>query len=102
MKGRCTHAVLIAGSLCVLWLAFLLAFPRAGTRVTGPLLQPWVAVCRALTPSAWQTRGNLLLGLMWVLSGVAVYSIIAGIMATSFLVLMNRICRPNKELKATR
>ena len=48
----------------------------------GPIvfscLQPWLAICVAITPDAWQTQRNIPLGLIFLFSGMTVYSILGG------------------------
>ncbi len=53
-----------------------------------PLLRPWGALCRAITPDSWQTMGNILLGLAWMGSGILVYSALLGAIATLLLFLI--------------
>lgn len=53
-----------------------------------PLLRPWGALCRAITPDSWQTMGNILLGLAWMGSGILVYSALFGVIATLLLSLI--------------
>ena len=56
----------------------------AGT-VAVSLLEPWFAVCKAWTPRNWQTQGNIPLGLTFIISGVAVYSM--GISLAGMIIL---------------
>jgi len=46
--------------------------------IVATLLTPWFSMCKALTPLSWQVRGNIFLALMWIFSGVAVYSMLIG------------------------
>ena len=78
MKQRLTQWALIASALCLLSLLAALLFERAFLEVAEPMLNPWLGFCQAVTPEAWQTRGNVLLGLAWLLSGLAVYSVLIG------------------------
>jgi hypothetical protein len=50
-----------------------------------PLLRPWGALCRVITPDSWETMGNILLGLAWMGSGILVYSALLGAIATLLL-----------------
>tara|TARA_B100000809_G_scaffold265659_1_gene325189 strand:+ start:1649 stop:2020 length:372 start_codon:yes stop_codon:yes gene_type:complete len=59
-------------------LSALLLFEKTGTEVAETLLAPWFVICRTLTPPSWQFQGNIPLGLMWLFSGVAVYSMLIG------------------------
>jgi hypothetical protein len=38
------------------------------------MLTPWFELCRTVTPVAWQTRGNALLAVAWMTSGVVAYA----------------------------
>jgi len=56
----------------------IILFERASIDLAELILKPWFGLCRAVTPMAWQTQGNILLGLMWLVSGVVVYSMVMG------------------------
>jgi hypothetical protein len=47
------------------------------------LYKPVFEVCRAITPQAWQTLGNIPLGLTWFLIGTIVYGMIGAIAVAS-------------------
>ena len=78
MNRRLSQWGLFSGIVCVSWLAGALLLEQVGTFVAAKLLWPSFAVCQAVTPSAWQAKGNILLGLMWLVSGVVVHSMLIG------------------------
>ena len=78
MKRRLTQWALITSALCLLALTALFLFVPTFLEVVEPMLNPWLGFCRAVTPEAWQTKGNILLGLGWLFSGVVVYSMLVG------------------------
>ena len=73
MKQRLSQWMLFTNIVFLSSLLALLLFERADT-----LLAPWLSICRAITPISWQIQGNILLGIMWLVCGVAVYSIFIG------------------------
>jgi hypothetical protein len=78
MKHKFSQWWLLTSLVFVVVLSALLLFEKAGTEVAETLLAPWLSICRALTPFSWQFLGNIPLGLMWLFSGVAVYSMLIG------------------------
>jgi len=42
------------------------------------IMNSWFPICQALTPIEWHTKGNILLGLMWLFAGLFVYSMTIG------------------------
>ena len=70
--------LLVTGILSLSSLLAALLFERAFTEAADVLLAPWFALCRALTPIEWQARGNILLGMRWLFTGVALYSMLIG------------------------
>ena len=78
MNVRLSHCALVSGCLCGLALALTVLFDRTATRGLEILLRPWFSLCEFLTPDSWQATGHVLLGMIWLLSGVAVYSLIFG------------------------
>lgn len=42
------------------------------------LMTPWLAMCRIITPDEWQFRGNVLLALGWMISGLFIYGALLG------------------------
>ena len=78
MKQRLSQWMLFTNIVFLSSLLALLLFERAGTEAADTLLAPWFSICRAITPISWQIQGNILLGIMWLVCGVAVYSISIG------------------------
>jgi len=60
MKRHFARSGFIAAGVCVVWLALFLVWDRAATWVTSTLLEPWIVLCRLVTPSDWQSLGNRL------------------------------------------
>ena len=58
--------------------------------VTESVFVPWLKLCAAVTPEAWQVQGNILLGLGWLVSGVVVYSLIVGALVAAVLAAVRR------------
>jgi len=83
--------LLWAGSLSVLFLLVALLFERAFVDLIEVVMQPWFAFCRLVTPDAWQTQGNILLGLSWMISGVLVCASLLGATAVALVVIWNKI-----------
>ncbi len=64
---------------CTILLLVLLS-GRLGTDILEFVMNPWFNFFSAITPNDWQVRGNILLGLMFLISGLAFYSaILSGI-----------------------
>ena len=70
--------------------AFAIWIPVLGFAATGLIafryhrfveqaFAPVIWLCEACTPVAWQTRGNILLGLGWIGIGIMVYAVIFAI-----------------------
>ena len=78
MKRLLTQWALVSNALCLLALTSLLLFAPTFLEVVEPMLNPWLGFCRAVTPEAWQVRGNIPLGLGWLFSGVVIYSMLTG------------------------
>jgi hypothetical protein len=98
MKRRLIQWALITSALCLLALTALLLFAPAFLEVVEPMLNAWLGFCRIVTPDAWQVRGNILLGLGWLFSGVVIYSMLA---AASFIVSaagIEKLREPKKEV----
>jgi len=97
MKQRLTQWALVTSALCLLSLIALLLFDRAFLGVTEPMLNPWLGFCRAVTPEAWQTKGNILLGLGWLFSGVVIYSMLIGAIFVVSAEGIKKLWGPEKE-----
>lgn len=78
MKRGLARWMLVALALWAVWVV-LITVPvvdRTAGRLTEVVLEPWLALCRAVTPEAWQTRGNAPLGLLWLLAGMLAGSMV--------------------------
>lgn len=80
----------IAGIVCVVWLALFVSCEPA-QRATFTLLEPWRALCRLVTPEAWQTPGNILLAVFSAFFGIAVYSIVSGAALAAIVAAAQRV-----------
>ena len=100
MKRRLSQWMLFTGVVSLSSLLATILFERDATEVADTLLAPWFAICHAITPIAWQVRGNILLGMMWFVSGVIVYSMLIGIASVVFLATMEKLRRPSKSLRS--
>jgi hypothetical protein len=61
---------LVLGAICVVLIE------TRHDQAVGWLYKPVFEICRAITPQAWQTLGNIPLGLTWFLGGTVVYAIV--------------------------
>jgi hypothetical protein len=95
MKRRLIQWSLCSGIVALVSLLGLLLFDREVVSIFEPLLRPWFGLCCAITPDSWEIQGNILLGLMWMISGVLVYCILFGAIATVLLSAIER--RRNKS-----
>ena len=82
--------MLLALALWAVWIVLITvpAVDRTAGRLTEVVLEPWLALCRSVTPEAWQTRGNVPLGLLWLLAGMLVGSMVlaaAGLVVATLL-----------------
>ena len=73
--------ILVTGFVFLFSSLAIVLFDEAAMTIVEPLMNPWLAICRALTPIGWQTLGNIPLGMMWLFSGLFVYSMITGAVA---------------------
>ena len=96
MKRRIIQWHFFSWILCVLLLAGALLFQQAATSIAESLLEPWFAICRTITPVAWQTTGNALLGLLWLLSGIVVYSMLIGALGVVGWTIADRMRKAGK------
>ena len=100
MKRRFSQWMLVTGIVNLVSLGAMILFERASTKVADSVLTPWFAICRDITPVSWQVRGNILLGMLWLFSGVLVYSMLIGVMVVSFLAIVERRRKLNRSLEA--
>lgn len=87
MKRFLTIACVSALVVASVWIGLFFAH-KPTAEVTFELLETWRETARNFTPVTWWVRGNILLGLSVVLSGVLIYSLLAGsVFATLFWVV---------------
>ena len=90
MRRFLARWVCVALGVWAAWIV-LITLPvldRSVGRMTEVVLGPWLALCRSITPEAWQTQGNIPLGLVWLLAGMLVVSMVlaaAGLGMVTFL-----------------
>ena len=84
------HACLASLVMFLLMIGSLLLFERQTVEVTEVLLAPWLALCAYVTPQDWQVRGNALLGLAWLLSGLAAMAATLGVLAATIAQLLRK------------
>ena len=97
MKRRLSQWMLFTGIVSVSAILTIMLFERAATVAVDPVLAPWFAFCSAITPLSWQVRGNILLGMMWTLSGVIVYSMLISAAGVGLSSVMEKLRRPGKR-----
>ena len=66
--------ILATGIVFLVLLVFTFALQDKAMFIWDIIMNSWFPICQALTPIEWQTKGNILLGLMWFVSGLVVYS----------------------------
>lgn len=76
MKRILLQFGVVTGIVCLLPLIAMLVMGRPATDAAEALLDPWFVVCSAITPDSWETQGNIIMGLIWVVSGAVAYSIL--------------------------
>ncbi len=97
MKRLLTQWALVSTVLCLLVLTSLLLFAPTFLEVVEPMLNVWLGFCRAVTPGAWQVRGNIPLGLGWLFSGVVIYPMLAGAIFVVSAAGIEKLREPKKE-----
>ena len=100
-QRRLSQWAFFSGLSILVALVGLLAFDRFTISLLEPLLKPWFAFCGLLTPDAWEVRGNLLLGMGVMLSGVLGYSMLLGGIVTGLAAFFEGMGRRTKEPKTT-
>jgi hypothetical protein len=80
MKRFASQWLICSGVVLTLLLVIALLFSREFMTLADDALRPWMKVCQMVTPAGWQVRGNILLGLLWIISGLAAYSILLGLL----------------------
>ena len=91
MKRRLSECLVIAGIIFFTLLAVMVLFERSATSIAYTALEPWFAICGAITPMSWQVTGNVLLVLTWIVSGVAAYSLVLAALIVIGLAVADRI-----------
>ena len=79
--------------VCALALAALFFFEQPVVDFAVNMLDSWRELCAAITPEEWHVQGNILRELMWLFSGVIVYSTIIGMACVILLVFVEKICK---------
>ena len=97
MKRLLTQWALVSTVLYLLALTSLLLFAPTFLEVLDPMLNVWLGFCRIVTPDAWEVRGNILLGLGWLFSGVLIYSMLAGATFVMSAAGIEKLREPKKE-----
>ena len=97
MKRRCSQWLFVTGIVSLALLGALILFEPASTKIADPVLTPWFAICRNITPASWQIRGNILLFMMWLISGIIVYSMLLGVTVVSLLAIVERRRKPDRS-----
>ena len=90
MKRRQLQWMLLTAIVSSSSVGAMILFERASMEIAEVLLTPWFAICRAVTPLAWQVRGNILLAMMWLFSGVVVYSMLISCVFLGCLALFQK------------
>ena len=90
MKRRFSQWGICSGVIALVSLIGLVINGQLVISIIEPLLSPWIALCRVITPDSWQTMGNIPLALAWLGSGILVYSALLGAIATLLLSLIER------------
>jgi hypothetical protein len=94
MKRRLLPFGAVTAIICALALITMLVIGRPATAFAEALLNPWFMVCSAITPDSWEPRGNIIMGLMWMVSGFVVYSIL---ISAALVIVWSAIERYQRE-----
>ncbi|MEZ5299863.1 MAG: hypothetical protein R3F11_04225 [Verrucomicrobiales bacterium] len=87
-----------AGTVFLLTIVTCLFVDREATDVMDALMTPWFSICLELAPSDWQNEPNIALGIICLLSGIAVYSMLIGGFGSLILAAAERLRKPKKNL----
>jgi len=87
--------------VCFLALAALFLFDAQVADYYFNLLEPWRELCAYITPEDWQVQGNILLGLVWLFSGVIVWAAVIGMACVILLALTEKLCKRISRSKVT-
>jgi hypothetical protein len=88
MKRRVWQWFFFTVLVCSLALAALFFYEHRVIDFFDSLLSPWRDLCAAVTPEEWQVQGNILLGLVWIFSGVLAYSMLIGLCCVILLAIV--------------
>ena len=97
MKRRCSQWLFVTGIVSLALLGALILFEPASTQIADSVLTPWFAICRNITPASWQVRGNILLFMMWLTSGIIAYSMLIGVTVVGLLAIVKRRRRRDRS-----
>ena len=90
MKRFILRWITLGLGLFLFFVLLLQVSEPVATSVIEPVMKPWLSICAAVTPEAWQTEGNIILGLVWLVSGALVYSMI---LSALILVILSTFTR---------
>ena len=85
LRSKSNATTLVLASLAAAWAGVVLLGVGFSTRAVERALEPWFALCRWMTPEAWQTRGNVMLGALWLVSGVTAYGLLLAIVLVAVM-----------------
>lgn len=91
VKRRCSQCLLISAVIGAISLSGLILFQRAATSLAETLLAPWFTICEMVTPIEWQTAGNALLGVTWLIPGVVASSLCIGAVCAVGMATIDRL-----------
>jgi len=97
MKRHCSQWLFVTGIVSLALLGALILFEPASTQIADSVLTPWFAICRNITPASWQVRGNILLFMMWLTSGIIAYSMLIGVTVVGLLAIVKRRRRRDRS-----
>lgn len=90
MTQRLSQWMLCTAIASVSSMLAMVFWEQAALDIAESLLRPWFAVCQSVTPLAWQVRGNILLSLGWLISGVIIYSALISAVGLGLLELLRQ------------
>ncbi len=93
MKRRVWQWFFFTVLVCSLALASLFLFEDSVADYFFELLESWRDLCAHVTPDEWQVQGNILLGLVWLFTGVLAYSMLIGLCCVILLAFVQELFR---------
>jgi len=66
--------ILVTGFVFLFSSLAMVLFNEVAMFFMEPLMDPWLQICKSITPIEWWTLGNIPLALLILLSGLFVYS----------------------------